>query len=536
MTFDFKEFFPFEEIREQQSFAIEKILEAFERKKFVILQAGTGCGKSALALTTGRYLQNRTGLNGSVFITTQKILQAQYEKDFCPPNGEMVSLSSSSNYNCSYFKGKVNCKDARALLKTQPPNTPFSRNCNHNCEYIKKRGEFLTSGEAVTNSSFFLLSLLKNKNIMKEFLVIDEAHTIEQKLSEFIEITISEYFCQKVLNLEFPSFDKINTSIRTIDWIKNVFNPNLNKKLDNLTEIVSRIEKIDNNKNLILRLTGMGAEKERISEYLRKIKDFHINYNKDDWILNHINDDGKRKIQFKPISVEKYAQSVLFAEAKKVLLMSATIIDKDVFAESLGITDYEFIDIPSPFGVNQKPILYFPVGKMSINEIDNTLPKLGEMIKQILEIHKKEKGVIHTHSFKILNFLKNFLPNHPRLLIQENNGSQAILEAHKATLEPTVLVSPSMDEGVDLKDNLSRFQIICKIPFPYLGDKFNKARMKKQKKWYAFSTIKKIVQAVGRSIRNENDYAITYILDENWEYFYEKNKELFPEDFRKSLK
>src|SRR3990167_6902900 len=456
MTFDFKEFFPFEEIRGQQSFAIEKILEAFERKKFVVLQAGTGCGKSALALTTGRYLQNRTGLNGSVFITTQKILQAQYEKDFCPPNGEMVSLSSSSNYNCSYFKGKVNCKDARALLKTQPPNTPFSRNCNHNCEYIKKRGEFLTSGEAVTNSSFFLLSLLKSKNIMKEFLVIDEAHTIEQKLSEFIEITISEYFCQKVLNLEFPSFDKINTSIRTIDWIKNVFNISLNKKLDNLTEIVSRIEKIDNNKN--------------------------------------------------------------------------------VFRECLGITDYEFIDIPSPFGVNQKPILYFPVGKMSINEIDNTLPKLGEMIKQILEIHKKEKGVIHTHSFKILNFLKNFLPNHPRLLIQENNGSQAILEAHKATLEPTVLVSPSMDEGVDLKDNLSRFQIICKIPFPYLGDKFNKARMKKQKKWYAFSTIKKIVQAAGRSIRNENDYAVTYILDENWEYFYEKNKELFPEDFRKSLK
>ena len=35
-----------------------------------------------------------------------------------------------------------------------------------------------------------------------------------------------------------------------------------------------------------------------------------------------------------------------------------------------------------------------------------------------------------------------------------------------------------MQEGVDLKGDCSRFQVICKIPYPYLGDKWVKARMK----------------------------------------------------------
>jgi Rad3-related DNA helicase len=36
---------------------------------------------------------------------------------------------------------------------------------------------------------------------------------------------------------------------------------------------------------------------------------------------------------------------------------------------------------------------------------------------------------------------------------------------------------------------------------------------------------------MGRSIRNENDYAISYILDTDWERFYRMNKHMFPEEF-----
>ena len=111
-----------------------------------------------------------------------------------------------------------------------------------------------------------------------------------------------------------------------------------------------------------------------------------------------------------------------------------------------------------------------------------------------------------------------------------------MLAYHQTDPRPTVLLSPSMAEGVDLKGDASRFQVICKIPYPYLGDKLVKKRMNKWKWWYPLQTAKVIVQSVGRSIRNEDDHAITYILDAGWDYFFKKHNAVFPKDFKNCLK
>jgi Rad3-related DNA helicase len=63
---------------------------------------------------------------------------------------------------------------------------------------------------------------------------------------------------------------------------------------------------------------------------------------------------------------------------------------------------------------------------------------------------------------------------------------------------------------------LSRFQIIAKVPFPNLGDKYISVKKDLLPKWYAYQTAKTIVQSYGRSVRNENDYAVTYILDSDF--------------------
>jgi Rad3-related DNA helicase len=98
-----------------------------------------------------------------------------------------------------------------------------------------------------------------------------------------------------------------------------------------------------------------------------------------------------------------------------------------------------------------------------------------------------------------------------------------------------VLVSPSSTEGLDLKDDLSRFQIICKIHWPYLGDKLVKSRMEKYRHWYAYQAVKSLIQARGRSIRTEEDYAVTYILDDAFDRLYSNNLRMFPKYFRRSL-
>ena len=63
-----------------------------------------------------------------------------------------------------------------------------------------------------------------------------------------------------------------------------------------------------------------------------------------------------------------------------------------------------------------------------------------------------------------------------------------------------------------------------------------KKRMHKWKWWYPLQTAKTIVQSVGRSVRSIDDTAVTYILDEDFERFYDKNKSLFPKEFRDTIK
>ena len=92
-----------------------------------------------------------------------------------------------------------------------------------------------------------------------------------------------------------------------------------------------------------------------------------------------------------------------------------------------------------------------------------------------------------------------------------------------------------MTEGIDLVDDLSRFQILCKVPFPYLGDQVSIKRKSIRKNWYEVQTVKSILQSVGRSIRNETDYAITYILDSSFERLYKNNKWMFPNDFQSCI-
>ena len=67
--------------------------------------------------------------------------------------------------------------------------------------------------------------------------------------------------------------------------------------------------------------------------------------------------------------------------------------------------------------------------------------------------------------------------------------------------------------GVDLPGDMSRFQIVMKLPYPSLGDKRIKAMFEKDPKWYTMKMFTKLIQMCGRSTRTTDDYCDTYILD-----------------------
>lgn len=540
MNHDIKGNFPYAKIRGQQLEAINFALDAIinSEKKFVVIEAGTGVGKSAIGLTLARLLSGNPSDSfdeGAYFLTTQKILQEQYVNDFGGFRGPMKSIKSSSNYRCNFNK-KTSCGESLRALKTADKKSRFFKSCAFNCVYKKAKESFVKGTEGVTNFPYFLAETqYSGKLTPREVLVIDEAHNIDNEMSKFIEITISDKFCKSFLNMAIPTG---LTQRQYIDWVQNKYLATTSSKLSHLEKMLEKYiglkEKIQSGE-----FASISKKYEMLDKHVCKVRRFLELYNNQNWVMNDLPADSRstRKLQFKPIDISPYTDEMLFRFGKKVVFMSATILDKSAYCEMTGISekDTAFITLPTPFPAENRPVMYAGVGKMSASSIDSTLPKLVEAIKQIMNEHKNEKGIIHCHSYRVASYIKKNIRS-TRILIHGSDNRDVILEKHKKAKKPTVLLSPSMTEGVDLKGELSRFQVICKVPYPYLGDKLVRKKMNKWKWWYPLQTAKTILQAVGRSVRSKDDMAATYILDADFERFYRSNSYLFPKTFKESLK
>ena len=532
-----EKYFPYKTPRSQQIKAINEILCAFkDGKQFFALEAGTGVGKSAIAATVAQYLiqnepQTEGFEKGSLFVTTQKLLQDQYEKDFL--RAGMKSIKSSKNYQCKYKKFNT-CSDGQSELRLQEKGSAYWNACTLNCHYKNAKEEFLKSHLSVTNFPYLLTESNFNGKIKpRQILVIDEAHNVETELSKFIEISVSERFTKQVLKTKLPN---LSTHHQAFAWIKDIYYPKLSSYMKHVEQTLEKYNKVKEKLNQFVSLT---RQLQMMEGHYQRLTYFLQVHTKENWVFEMQKSEikGLSKLSFKPIDVSKYAHQYLFRLGYKILFMSATLIDSNKFFEMVGIDKNvsESLHLSSPFPVKNRPILYVPIGRMTSKEIDASLPNLANAIKKILEVHKNEKGIIHTHSYKIANYLKNKIRS-KRILVPNSSNRDEMLKKHLNNKKPTVLISPSMTEGVDLDEDASRFQIICKVPYPFLGDKLVKKRMNKWKWWYPFQTVKTIIQSVGRSVRSKDDTAVTYILDAEWDRFYDRNRKLFPDDFRACLR
>ena len=68
-------------------------------------------------------------------------------------------------------------------------------------------------------------------------------------------------------------------------------------------------------------------------------------------------------------------------------------------------------------------------------------------------------------------------------------------------------------QGLDLKGDLGKWQIIIKLPYPSLGGKRIKKLFEEDPGWYRMRMLISLVQACGRCTRSSEDESVTYILD-----------------------
>jgi ATP-dependent DNA helicase DinG len=271
--------------------------------------------------------------------------------------------------------------------------------------------------------------------------------------------------------------------------------------------------------------------------------------NPKNWIVSDIKKENYEvvKVELKPLNISEYCQAV-FEKCSKTLIMSATILNGRAFCRSVGLStssydsgDVKFIRIPSDFPVENRLIYPLNIEYLNFNNLqsEQVKNKIAKTVDNLMSIHRYDKGIIHTTSYEQLNFIKeNVSQENARRLIVTDPEIQRdeVLKQHIDSIKPTVLISPSLHTGLNLKDELSRFQIITKVPYPNKSDRWTNAKRETDEEWYYWQTALKLIQAYGRSIRSKEDWAKTYVLDSAFGYFVKKNKNILPDWFTLAIK
>jgi ATP-dependent DNA helicase DinG len=265
--------------------------------------------------------------------------------------------------------------------------------------------------------------------------------------------------------------------------------------------------------------------------------------NPKNWIVSEIKKEGYEVtgVELKPLDISGYCKDV-FEKCNKTLMMSATILDSKAFCESLGLAHdkVKFIRVGSDFPLENRPI--YPLNIVSLNfnslQLQEVKTKIAIAIDNLMTLHKSHKGLIHTTSYEQLNFIRENISqtNKRRLLVTDPEIQRdEVIAQHVNSTKPTVLISPSLHTGLDLKDDLSRFQIITKVPYPNLGDRWTDAKRKLSRQWYTWQTALRLVQGYGRSVRSKDDWAKTYVLDSAFGPFVNRNKNILPDWFIQAI-
>ena len=518
--------FVFENPRQDQLETITEIKDAIDKGyKYIILEAGTGTGKSAIAATLTAMFDT------SYILTVTKQLQSQYVRDF--PDFQLVK--GRSNFKCKkYAQDSIDetCDNGRCIvegyscefaLKGQKPTH------ENTCEYYYQKYLALESDVVIANYPYMFLELnYVNDFTGRDILICDEAHNLESTIMNQLKLEFKLTDLKKHLkiNLDDETVSKLEGGDYH-DWISFIkrIQEKYQIELDKIIDIRGRPE-------LNEKISFM---KKQITDCIRFIS--HIEYDSEIWICDW--DDFHKVLEFKPLKIDHYAKKNLLDYGGVCILMSATILDYRLFAKWLGISEESIYPIrkKSPFDVKRNPIKTYDKYNLSKNFIKVNAPKTIDAIKLILEKHKNEKGIIHTVSRQCQNFLMTSIKDE-RLIDHDAQNREEQLEMYVNSDEPLVLVSPSMNEGVDLPGDLCRFQIMYKIPYPDLGDKQISLRNNIDDKWYDYKTCLSLVQTHGRGMRFEDDYCRTYFIDNRFTGYVKRDLNengFLPQTFRDAI-
>jgi Rad3-related DNA helicase len=536
------ESFPAPSYRGAQEAALRDIRDAFAAGNDVVLvRAPTGSGKSLLARAVAgcaRTVEEADPSEASgAYYTTPQVSQLD---DVAADDllADLNVIRGKSNYTCIL-------PDERTTPVNQAPcvrERGYDCSVKHRCPYFSDRAIASNREIAAMTLAYFMQTAGSEVFRTRDVVVIDEAHGLAEWAEMYATIQLGPRTVPFWDELRVPEVDGVERAAR---YAENVEQLCTRRKDDLLAQESLTPREVRQRDRL----------QELIGELDWFVSDYRDPQSATTWLVdqseprdseagNGDDDDANGAGQklggpltIKPMDPERYLRHTVWDRGNRFALLSATILNKNAFCRQVGLdpADVALVDVEHTFPVEHRPLYDVTQGKMTYEHRSETTPKLARTIVRLMQEHPDEKGLIHAHSYDIQDRLADLLRDFgvgDRIRVHDRDSRDADLEEWKAGDDPDVFLSVKMEEALDLKDDLCRWQVLCKAPYLNTGDSRVAHRLEQgQWAWYYRAALRTVIQACGRVVRAPDDYGATYLADSSLLDLFERARTDMPDWF-----
>lgn len=474
------------------------------KQRHVLFCAPTGWGKSPAivgdALDSGE---------PTAIVTATRGLQDQYLKDFHTCG--MVDLRGRNNYTCQMKEGYT-CEDGYAARCVYKGTVA--------CPSTKAELKASLSNLVVTNYSKWTSNKRFGQGLSHiKRVVFDEGHHAPNAIAEAVRVELYYKEIEETLGVRFP---KGNDSEDMNVW-RNWAGTTKGYADDALKAAYGRIQNANDPKPAWVRhYTHMRnlCRKLTVLTTARPV----------DWIVDTM-EDG---FVFDPIRPGRYAESYLFLQVPKVIMLSATLRPKTGYMCHIPKENMYFHEFPSDFDPKRSPIYYIPT--MRVDSKADDLGALWAVLDRVMARRRDRKGVVHSTSYPRQEEIYERSRFKDSMIL--NKRGEPVAESMELFFQAgpgSAYISPSVCEGYDFKQDRARWQFMCKIPFQP-PSKIVKAREADDKEYRAYQAMQALVQSFGRGMREDTDWCENFIADMHMDWFYPKYKHLAPKSFNNFIR
>ena len=604
------------EFRPQQQEMAARVAQALEEERHLVIEAGTGVGKSLAYLAPAILFALERHKKAIVSTHTINLQEQLLYKDIpilkkmLPVEFEAALMKGRQNYLCprrveralesakELFTGPEKSELQRLAewasttrdgslsdLSVQPDPKVWTQVCseahlctqktcgqNPRCFYQQARKRLLAADLIVLNHTLLFI-LLGSPDAQQEresgflfpndFIIFDEAHTMEQVASKQIGIGVSQYGLRSTIQRLYNTRSRkgLFTVMRDADGVRlaaelvddvDKFFAAVELKSDFRKGREFRVRDVDFVPDTITsRLTALQARvaelvkraddeilKAELQEFGRRIRDArdgiaifleqsapeHVY-----WVERTGKTERFLALNAAPVDLAPVLRRMLFRENCCCVMTSATLAvgraDLAYFRERIGATEVDPVLLGSPFDF-QRQMKMFVVQKMPDPRDAAYQKELERWIAHFVQKTDGRAFVLFT-SYRDMQQVggamqKFFLEKDMNLLMQGGGAPRSkLLDKFKSTSRAVLFGTDSFWGGVDVPGETLSNVIITRLPFavpdhPLIEAKLELIEERGGDPFTEYSlpeAVLKLRQGVGRLIRTKSDRGIIVILD-----------------------